>query len=322
LLGVPLRVAIFGAGGAGGRFGGDLARAGEDVAFIARGRHLAAIREKGLVVESDDGEFRVRPAVATDAPAEVGPVDVVLLGVKTWQVEEAARAMRPLFGPQTFVVPLQNGVEAAGELSGVLGGDRVVGGLCATFSWITAPGRIRSLGKVHSLRFGELDRRPSQRTEALRAAFERAGVRATIPPDIEVSLWEKFLIVVSFGGVGAVTRAPVGVTRATPETRRLIELGMQEILAVGRARGVALADEVVEKGMAFVDSLDPSGTTSLQRDITEGRPSELEAWNGAVVRLGRVADVSTPVHEFLYASLLPQERQARDTVRKKSGMQG
>lgn len=317
-----MRIAVFGTGGAGGRFGADLARAGEDVAFIARGSHLAAIRQHGLVVETDDGEFRVRPAVATDAPAEVGPVDAVLLGVKTWQVEEAARAMRPLLGPQTFVVPLQNGVEAASQLSGVMGADRVVGGLCATFSWIAAPGRIRSLGQVHSLRFGELDRRPSQRTEALRAAFERAGVRATIPPDIEVSLWEKFLIVVSFGGVGAVTRVPVGVTRATPETRRLIERGMQEILAVGRARGVALPDDAVEKGMAFVDSLDPTGTTSLQRDITEGRPSELEAWNGAVARLGRGAGVPTPVHEFLYASLLPLERQARDAVREKSEMQG
>ncbi len=317
-----MRVAVFGTGGAGGRFGADLARAGEDVALIARGTHLAAIREHGLLVETDDGEFRVRPAVATDAPAEVGPVDVVLLGVKTWQVEEAARAMRPLLGPETFVVPLQNGVEAAGQLAGVLGADRVVGGLCATFSWIVAPGRIRSLGQVHSLRFGELDRRPSPRTEALRAAFERAGVRATIPPDIEVSLWEKFLIVVSFGGVGAVTRVPVGVTRATPETRRLIERGMEEIFAVGRARGVALPDEAADKGMAFVDSLDPSGTTSLQRDIAEGRPSELEAWNGAVARLGRAAGVPTPVHEFLYASLLPLERKARDSVRQSSEMQG
>ena len=306
-----MRVAVFGTGGAGGRFGAELARAGEDVAFIARGSHLAAIRERGLVVETDDGELSVRPAVATDDPGDVGPVDVVLLGVKTWQVEDAARAMAPLLGPDTFVVPLQNGVEAAGQLSRVVGPERVVGGLCATFSWIVAPGRIRSLGQVNSLRFGELDRRPSARTERLREAFERAGVRATIPPDIEVSLWEKLLIVVSFGGVGAVTRVPVGVTRSMPETRRLIERGMEEVSAVGRARGVALPDGAVEKGMAFVDSLDPSGTTSLQRDIADGRPSELEAWNGAVVRLGREAGVPTPTHEFLYASLLPLERRAR-----------
>jgi 2-dehydropantoate 2-reductase len=306
-----LRIAVFGTGGAGGRFGAELSRAGEDVAFIARGSHLAAIRERGLVVETDEGELSVRPAVATDDPGDVGPVDVVLLGVKTWQVEDAARAMGPLLGPDTFVVPLQNGVEAAGQLSGVIGREHVVGGLCATFSWIVAPGRIRSLGRVNSLRFGELDRRPSARTERLCEAFERAGVRATIPPDIEVSLWEKLLIVVSFGGVGAVTRVPVGVTRSMPETRRLIERGMEEVSAVGRARGVALPGAAVEKGMAFVDSLDPSGTTSLQRDIADGRPSELEAWNGAVVRLGREAGVPTPTHEFLYASLLPLERRAR-----------
>jgi len=253
----------------------------------------------------------VRPAVATNEPAEVGPVDVVLLGVKTWQVEDAARAMGPLLGRGTFVVPLQNGVEAAGQLSSALGPGRVVGGLCATFSWIVAPGRIRSLGNVHSLRFGELDRRRSDRTERLREAFERAGVRATIPPDIEVSLWEKLLVVVPFGGVGAVTRVPIGVIRSMPETRRLLERGMEEILAVGRARGVALPDDAAEKGMAFLDSLDPSGTTSLQRDTTDGRPSELEAWNGAVVRLGREAGVPTPTHEFLYSSLLPLERRAR-----------
>lgn len=308
-----MRIAVFGTGGAGGRFGAQLSRAGEDVAFIARGSHLAAIRNRGLVVETDDGELEVRPTVATDRPADIGPVDVVLLGVKTWQVEDAARAMGPLLGPETFVVPLQNGVEAAGQLSRVLGPERVVGGLCATFSWIAAPGRIRSLGQVHSLRFGELDRRPSARTERLRETFERAGIRATIPPDIEVSLWEKLLVVVPFGGVGAVTRVPIGVIRSMPETRRLLERGMEEIFAVGRARGVLLPDGAVGKGMGFLDSLDAAGTTSLQRDITDGRPSELEAWNGAVVRLGREAGVPTPVHEFLYASLLPLERRARAT---------
>ncbi len=242
---------------------------------------------------------------------------MVLLGVKTWQVGESARAMAPMLGPETFVVPLQNGVEAAAELTRVLGVDRVVGGLCATFSWVAAPGRIRSIGGVHSLRFGELDGRPSARTERLRAAFENAGVRATVPPDIHVALWEKLLVVVPFGGVGAVTRVPIGAIRALPETRRLLVAGMEEILAVGRARGIALPDGAVEKGMAFLDGLDPTGTTSLQRDITEGRPSELEAWNGAVVRLGREAGVATPVHEFLYSCLLPLERRARGVAEAK-----
>jgi 2-dehydropantoate 2-reductase len=305
-----MRIGVFGTGGAGGHFGAKLAGAGEDVVFIARGEHLAVIRQNGLVVETPEGEILVR-SPATDDPREAGPVDVVLLGVKTWQVEDAARAMEPMVGTETFVVPLQNGVEAAGQLAAVLGAECVVGGLCATFSWIAAPGRIRSIGQVNSIRFGELDQRPSRRTELLRAAFERAGVQAAIPADIHVALWEKFLFVVPFGGVGAVARVPVGALRSLPETRRMLERGMEEIVAVGRARGVALPDGAVAKAMGFLDALDPAGTTSLQRDITEGRPSELEAWNGAVVRLGREAGVPTPLHEFLYASLLPQERRAR-----------
>jgi 2-dehydropantoate 2-reductase len=307
-----MRIGIYGTGGAGGHFGARLAKAGEDVVFIARGPHLEAIRRDGLVVETDTGEIRVHPAAATEDPAQAGPVEVVLLGVKTWQVEEAAKRMGPMLGPGTFVVPLQNGVDAAGQLAGVLGKERVVAGLCATFSWVAAPGRIRSLGQVHSVRFGELDRRPSARTARLLSAFEHAGIRATIPPDILVSLWEKLLVVVPFGGVGAVTRVPIGILRTLPETRSLLVRAMEEIRSVGRARGVALPDDAVEKGMAFLDGLDPTGTTSLQRDITEGRPSELEAWNGAVVRLGRDAGVPTPTHEFLYASLLPLERRARE----------
>jgi len=308
-----MKIGIYGTGGAGGHFGARLAKAGEDVVFIARGEHLEAIRREGLVVETDTEEIRIRPTSlkATDDPAEAGPVDVVLLGVKTWQVEEAARRLGPMLGPETFVVPLQNGVDAARQLVGVLGPERVVGGLCATFSWIVAPGRIRSLGQVHSIRFGELDRRPSARTETLRETFERAGIRATVPPDIHVSLWEKLLFVVSFGGVGAVTRVPIGVIRTVPETRRMLRSAMEEVHAVGRGRGIAMADDAVERGEAFLDGLDPTGTTSLQRDITEGRPSELEAWNGAVVHLGREAGVPTPTHEFLYASLLPLERRAR-----------
>ena len=306
-----MRIAVFGTGGAGAHFGARLAEAGENVVFIARGAHLQAIRAHGLRIEMDDREIRIQPANATDDPVKAGQVDAILLGVKTWQVEEAARNMRPMLGPETFVVPLQNGVEAADQLSSVLGARRVVGGLCATFSYVVGPGRIRSLGKIHSLRFGELDRSRSERTERLQAAFERAGVRATIPDDIHVSLWEKFLTVVSFGGVGAVTRAPVGALRTVPETRRMIESAMEEIRAVGRARGIAVPDDAVTRAMGFVDALDPAGTTSLHRDIADGKPSELEAWNGAVVRLGKEAGVPTPVHGFLYSSLLPLERRAR-----------
>jgi 2-dehydropantoate 2-reductase len=265
-------------------------------------------------VETSRGEIVIQPAHAADDPAQVGVVDSVIVGVKTWQVTEAARAMQPMIGPETFVVPLQNGVEAPSQLAEVLGVEHVLGGLCGTMSWIVGPGHIRSIGEAHFIKFGELDKRPSERAEQLRQVFERAGVKVEVPSDIHVSLWEKFLFVVSFGGVGAVTRAPIGVIRTLPETRQLLEQCLREIFAVARARQVALSDGSVEKSMAFLDSLAPSGTTSLQRDIADGKPSELDAWNRAVVRLGREVGVDTPLHEFIYHSLLPLELRARGKV--------
>ena len=305
-----MRIAIFGTGGAGGYFGAHLAQAGEDVVFIARGEHLQAIREKGLHVEGAGGEIVVH-SQATDDPAQAGTVDVVIVGVKTWQVTSAARDMRPMIAPQTFILPLQNGVEAPAQLTAVLGANHVLGGLCGTISRVDRPGHILSIGETNFVKFNELDNKPSERVRRLCQVFERAGVRAEVPPDIQAAMWEKFIFVAPYGGVGAVARAPAGIIRSLPETRRMIERGMQEIFEVARAHRVALADEAVEKSMGLLDSLYPDATTSLQRDIAAGKPSELEAWNGAVVRLGQEAGVSTPLHEFIYHSLLPSELRAR-----------
>ncbi len=306
-----MRIAIYGAGGAGGYFGARLARSGEDVVFIARGEHLRAIREAGLRVESVDGDFVARPALVTDDPAEAGPVDAVIVGVKAWQLGDAARAMRPLVGPGTVLVPLQNGVEAPDQLAAVLGGGRVLGGVARVFSFIVEPGRIRHLGGPAEIAFGELDNRPTARVHHLREILSRAGIGAKIPPDIHVALWEKFLFIVPVGSVGGVARAPVGVARAVPETRCLIEQGMREIQDVARGRRIPLAADVVPRTMTFVDSLPSDATMSLHRDIAAGRPSELEAWTGAVARLGRQAGVPTPIHDFLYGCLLPLEWKAR-----------
>jgi len=308
-----VRIAIFGTGGAGGYFGARLAQAGEDVVFIARGPHLQAIRDHGLQVETPGGTFVVR-ATATDDPAEAGVVDVVIVGVKAWQVTDAARAIQPMLGPDTVVLPLQNGVEAASQLQEVLGNTRVLGGLCGTVSFVAGPGRIRSVGATNFVKIGELSGATSERAERLRDVFARAGITAEIPPDIQVALWEKFLFVVSWGGIGAVARAPIGVLRDLPETRHLLEQAMREILNVARARQVALHDDIVSKTMAFVDSLAPAATTSLQRDIADGKPSELDAWNGAVVRLGREAGVPTPVHQVLYSSLRPLALRSRGEI--------
>lgn len=306
-----MRIAMFGVGGAGGYFGARLVQAGTNVVFIARGEHLRAIRENGLRIDSADGDFSVTPALATDDPAAAGTVDAVFVGVKAWQVPEAARAIPPLIGPHTFVVPLQNGVEAADELAERLGREHVVGGLAKVLSFIDAPGRIRHLGGPASIALGELDHRPSERTSRLHAVLSGAGIAAEIPPDIHVALWEKFLFIAPLGGVGAATRVPVGTFRALDGTRRMLEEGMREIAAVASARKVPLPGDVVVRTMAFVDALPAAGTASMQRDIVAGRASELEALNGAVVRLGRQAGVAVPVNDFLYRTLLPQELAAR-----------
>ena len=309
-----MRVAVYGAGGVGAYFGGRLAQAGDPVTFIARGAHLDALRTGGLRVDSIKGDFVVQPARATDDPGTVGPVDLVLVGVKAWQVPEAGAAMRPLVGPDTLVLPLQNGVEAPAQLAAALGSGPVVGGLCGISSFVVAPGHVRHVAIDPFIRLGELDKRPSARTETVRQAFLRAGVTAEIPPDIHAALWLKLLFIAPSAGVGAVSRTPVGIWRHVPEAREVAERGMEEIVAVARARKIPLPGDAVPSVMAMVDGLPPATTMSLQRDLAEGRPSELDAQIGAVGRLGREVGVVTPVHDFLYASLRPGELRARGQI--------
>jgi 2-dehydropantoate 2-reductase len=306
-----MRIAVFGAGSVGGYFGGRLARAAaDDVLFIARGPQLQALRTQGLRVESPKGDFTVPSVQATDDPRLVGPVDAVLLAVKAWQVPEVAQAIRPMLGPGTCVVPLQNGLEAPAQVAAALGPEHVLGGSCVISSTIAAPGYIRHLGLEPSITFGALDNRPDPRAERLRQAFLRAEVPAIIPADIRVAIWEKFMAI-RLGPVGAVARAPVGVLRSVPETRRLVERAGVETLRVARARGIDLAEDSPARMMAALDTMAPGIIASLQRDIEAGRPSELDALTGALVRLGAEVGVETPVHAFIYDTLLPQELRAR-----------
>ncbi len=307
-----MRIGVFGSGGVGGYFGGRLAEAGEDVRFVARGAHLAAMLEHGLRVTSIAGDFVVRPVQVSHDPAALGEVDVVLLAVKAWQIAEAAEALRPMLGAATFVVPLENGIEAPDTLAAALGRERVLGGLCRIIAWVEGPGHIRHAGVPPSVTFGELDAPGSPRAEALRAAFARArGVRAEIAADIRAAMWEKFLFIAAVSGVGTLTRAPVGIIRSQPETRELLTQALTEIHAVALAQGIALPADAVKTTLAFVDSLPADGTMSMQRDVIEGRPSELEAQIGAVVRRGEASGVPVPLHRTIYAALLPLERRAR-----------
>jgi 2-dehydropantoate 2-reductase len=313
-----MKIAVFGAGAVGGYFGGRLAQAGKEVVFIARGSHLEALRGSGLKVDSINGDFEIQPLHATDDPSEVGKVDVVVVGVKAWQVPQAAEAMIPMIGPHTCILPLQNGIEAPSQLAEVVGPEHVLGGLCGLMSFVANPGHIQHVGIDPFVNFGELDNRSSERCRKLQDTFLQAGVKVNIPPDIKVAMWRKFLFIVSTSGMGAVTRSPIGVFRQLPETRSMLEQVMQEVFQVGRALDVDLPDDAVSTAMGFIDGLPQDGTASMQRDIMEGRPSELEAQNGAVVRLGREVDVATPVNAFIYHSLLPLELKVRGMINSKS----
>lgn len=308
-----MRIVIFGTGGVGGYFGGCLAQAGEDVTFIARGEHLRAIKTSGLRVDSQLGDFTIFPAKATDDVREVGEVDLVVVAVKAWQVPEAAREMRPLVGPTTTVVPMQNGVEAVAQLVSELGYDNVIGGLCRIISYVVGPGHIRHAGYKPSIVIGELDNRRSDRITSIEDVFKRAGLEISVAEDIQVALWTKFLFIASFSGIGAIADTPAGVVRGDPKWRAQMINAMQEIYALAHARGINLPANSIETVMASVDSLPEDSTSSMQRDIAAGRPSELESQNGAVVRMARESGVAVPTHELIYETLKPAEEKARAT---------
>jgi len=309
-----MRIAIFGAGAIGGYFGARLIQAGKEVVLIARGEHLKALKKHGLRIDSIKGNFNLPSVEATDDPSQVSLVDVVFVCVKTWQLPETVHSMRPLIGPKTIVVPLLNGVESPFQLAEALGAGHVLGGLAKIISLISGPGHIRHVGAEPYIAFGELNNDRSERAEQLLKVLEEAGISAEIPQDINSALWAKFLFVVSLGGVGAISRAPIGVIRELPKTRRMLEQAMNEIFLVAQARNIALPQDIITDTMAFVDTLPAEGTASMQRDIVEGRPSEIDSWNGAVVRLGQESGVAVPLHTFIYNSLLPLELKAQGTL--------
>ncbi len=306
-----MRIAIMGTGGVGGYFGGLLAKAGNDVTFIARGEHLAAIRARGLRVESVHGNFSVSPTTATDAPEAVGPVDYVLFATKTHHFDQALTTMRPLIGPDTAVLPLQNGIDAAERTAAALGRSHVIGGLCQVGSYIAAPGVIKQISQFRKVVAGELDGQITPRVQAIVTALQAAGATAEATADIHKALWTKFIFIAPFSGVGAVSRAPAGEIMACPETRRLLEDAMGEVEAVARARGIALDASIVAQTMVFCDAMAPQQTASMQRDVMDGKPSELESMIGVMVRFGAELGLPAPIFRFFYAALLPQEIRAR-----------
>jgi 2-dehydropantoate 2-reductase len=292
-----MRIAVVGAGAVGGYFGARLAQGGAELVVIARGAQLDAIREHGIRLESVAGDAVVRPAECSDDPSRVAPVEAVLLGVKAWQVDEAARGFASLLLPGGCVLPLQNGVEAPIRIDRALGPGHALGGLCRILSEVVGPGRIRHSGIEPYVAFGELDGGDSPRSRRLLEAFARApGLRAELLPDIRLGMWRKFLLISGWGAVAAASGATIGVIRADPELRRQLLEAMHEIVLVGRAHGVGLGEDDVRDAMGLIDAAPSEGTTSMQRDLAAGRPAEVDAQIGAVVRLAREGRVAASYH--------------------------
>ena len=298
-----MRIAVMGAGGVGGYFGGLLARAGNEVAFIARGTHLEAIRSRGLRVKSQRGDFNIS-VEATDAPRQVGPVELVLLSVKTYQNAATIPILTPLVGESTSLLTLQNGVEGHEELAQAVGPERVLPGSAYIETHIESPGVISQMGDVARIVFGETSGQRTPRAQRILETFRTAGIPTDLSSDVIKELWTKFLFICTLAGVTSTARAPMSQLLKHAEARETILAVMREVEAVGRARGVNLDRDVVERTMEYVETTAKDLHASMHTDLELGRPLELEALNGAVVRMGREAGVPTPVNRLLYSILV------------------
>jgi 2-dehydropantoate 2-reductase len=300
-----MRIAVIGAGAVGGYYGAVLARAGNDVTLVARGAHLAAIRERGLTVRASRGEFTVHPG-ASDTPGQTGPVDLVILAVKTYDNDTALPMLRPLTAPGTAVLTLQNGVDSPAEAAAVIGGSHVLGGAAYIATAIAAPGIIEQTGTHHRIVFGEAFRAPadvSARAAMLRELFQGAGIEAEAVPDARVPLWEKCIYLVPFAGFTGASRLPIGPLWQHEETRTLFIRACGEVEAVARAEGVAVPPDIPARVRAYADALPPSTRSSLLIDLQAGKRLEVEALQGALVRRARAHGVEVPIMETLYAIL-------------------
>ncbi len=300
-----MRIAIVGAGGIGGGYGAALATSGVDVTFIARGAHLAAMKSKGLRVEGGRGETHVSPTQATDDPAAVGPVDVVLFCVKLWDVESAGQQIKPMVGKDTAVITLQNGIDAHERLVPILGRQAVMPGVANISAVIAEPGVIRQTGTVMRMVFGELDGARSPRGQALAAACAKAGIDGVFSEAILTELWMKFILLASNASMMALARLPIGNLRNDADIAPYFIAAYEEVAAVGRASGIALPADAVERTLNFNRNAPAHLMASMGADLLRGNRIELPWLSGKVIELGRKHGVPTPTHAFLYAMLKP-----------------
>ena len=306
-----MRIAIMGTGGVGGYYGGLLAQAGHEVTFIARGAHLAAIRDQGLQVKSVFGDFRVLPAQVTDKPSEVGSVELVVFATKTYHTDDAAQLIKPLVGRDTVVISFQNGVDAAERIGPVVGAEHLIGGATWLSAAIESPGVIGQYSQFRRIVLGEFDGSVTPRAQALREVFQSTGATVELVQNIDQILWTKFVFISAISALGSLTRVTMGEYRGVREARTVLTEAIHEVVAVAQAKGVTLDPDVVTNTLKFIDESAASIKPSMQRDIEAGRMSELESMIGIVVRLGAKLSVPTPVMGLAYAVLKPGELKAR-----------
>ena len=299
-----MKIAIVGSGGVGGYFGGRLAAAGADITFLARGAHLDALRARGLRIISPKGDVYLPSVKAAGDTSEIGPVDIVIFAVKLYDTESALAALPPLLGPNTAVIPLQNGVDSVATLTNAVGREHTAGGTCYVSAVITEPGVIRHTAMDH-LMFGELDRIRSPRLLRLREACQPAGFQTTLSDDITLEIWNKFVRLSVMSGMTAVARSPLGVIRTDPELWSMLQMAVREAMAVAHARGIAVPESTIDDVARAYAALPPQTKSSMLEDLERGRRLELPWLSGAVVRIGREVGVPTPTHSFINAVLGP-----------------
>ena len=306
-----MEILVYGIGGVGGYFGGKLANAGFNVSMIARGEHLKAIQKHGLEVESINGNFKVKPKLATDTISEVPQPDLVILGVKSWQIPSVASELKSVIGENTLVLPLQNGANNYEKLLEILPKKSVLAGLCFIVSFIESPGKVKHASYDPKIVFGEIDNERSDRILKLKDIFDEAGIENTIPESIQLEIWKKFLFICTVSAIGGLTRVSIDKIRESEYLFDMMRKTAKEIIAVANAKKIPLSDKHLEMVFEIINA-QPKGTTaSTQRDIMKGKPSELENFNGYIVKQGEKLGIETPVNRFLYECLKPMEAEAR-----------
>ena len=305
-----MKIAIIGTGGVGGYFGAKLVQAGYDVSFVARGEHLKAIQKDGLIIKSILGDFKVENLKATEKITEIGNPDLIIIGVKAWQIKEIRDEIKLILKYDTLILPLQNGILAAEELSENINKQNILGGLCRIISKIDSPGVIHHIGVTPTIVFGELDKTKTKRVDKIQELFKTAGIESKISEDIEADLWRKF-IAICVSGLLAVTNTTYGELRGLKETRRIMIDLLNEIFLLSQKMGVNIESDFVDKTVSFIDTFPYDSTSSLTRDVWDKKASEIEYQNGTVVRFGEKYGIDTPINKFVYNCILPGELKAR-----------